>query len=92
MTVELKIEKVVITRGAPKGITDKGTVVTVYGPESGDRADVYIVIKSADVGQIQLAFHFSDYASLDDAVEKARQAVLAFASDLAKAAERSPLT
>jgi hypothetical protein len=69
----------------------KGNTANVYGLERGDRADVSIIIKSADVGTIQLAFHFFDYASLDDAVEKARQAVLAFASDLAKAAERSPL-
>lgn len=78
--IELKVEKVEITRDAP-----------MTGTERGDRADVHLIIKAAGFGKIPLTLHIFGYASLDDAIEKARQAVLAFAGDLAKAADQRPL-
>lgn len=89
MIVELTIEKVEIVRDAPINGIEKGKRATLA--RKGDRADVHLIIK-ADIGTVPLTLPISDYASLDDAVEKARQVVLAFATELAKAADRSPLT
>jgi hypothetical protein len=87
MTVELKIEKVVITRDVPVvGMESRATIM-----EKGDRADVHLIIKGAAGAAIPLEFQIFGYSSLDDAIEKARQAVFAFAGELAKAAEHSPL-
>jgi len=87
MIVELTIEKVAIVREAPIIEKEKRATLT----RKGDRADVHLIIK-ADIGTVPLTLPISDYASLDDAVEKARQIVFAFAKELVKAADRSPLT
>jgi hypothetical protein len=78
--IELKVEKVEITHDAP-----------MVGTEKGDRADVHLIIKAAGFGRIPLTLHIFGYASLDDAIEKARQAVFAFADALAKVADQRPL-
>lgn len=87
MIVELTIEKVAIVRDAPINEIEKEKRATLA--RKGDRADVHLIIK-ADIGTVSLTLPIPDYASLD-AVEKARQVVLVFAKELAKAAERSPL-
>jgi hypothetical protein len=88
MIVELTIEKVAIVRDAPINGIEKEKRATLA--RKGDRADVHLLIK-ADIGTVSLTLPIPDYASLDDAVEKAREVVLVFARELAKAAERSPL-
>ncbi len=82
MSIDLKVEKVEITRDAP-----------MAGTERGDRADVHLIIKAAEAGfgRIPLTLHIFGYTSLDVAIEKARQAVFAFAGDLAKVADQRPL-
>ena len=83
MIVELTIEKVAIVRDAPINGIEKGKRATLAAEGRPGRRSPY---NQGSIGTVPLTLPISDYASLDDAVEKARQVVLAFATELAKAA------
>lgn len=79
MAVSLLVKSVQIVRDAPK-----------VGLGKGDRADIQVVINGLG-GPLETTLQIFDFSSLDDAVEKARQAIYSFAVELTKVADQRPL-
>jgi hypothetical protein len=79
MTVSLLIKSIDIERNVPKP-----------GLANGDLANVHIVISGLGP-PIETTLRIFDFSSFDDAVERARQTVFVFATELAKAADQRPL-
>jgi hypothetical protein len=79
MTVTLLVKSIDIERNAHKP-----------GLANGDLAKVHIVISGLGP-PIETTLPILDFSSFDDAVEKARQTVFEFATELARAADQRPL-